>query len=60
MAVTEWLIDKSALVRIEQFRVPDAGQWLERIDRGLIHLPAIARLELGFWGQHEPPSRRTA
>jgi len=48
MAVTQWLIDKSAFTRIELGQTPDALLWNERMERGLVHLPAIGRLELGF------------
>jgi len=48
MAVTQWLIDKSAFTRIELGQTPDALLWNERMERGLVHLPAIGRLELGY------------
>lgn len=46
MAVTEWLIDTSALVRLEAAR--DATEWFARIQRGLVHISTVTRLELGF------------
>lgn len=46
MAVTSWLIDKSALARLGSS--PDAAQWASRIQRGLVHLATVTRLEVGF------------
>lgn len=48
MAVTNWLIDKSALVRLQLDQVSDAGSWKTRVDRGLVRISTITRLELGF------------
>lgn len=41
-----WLIDKSALLRLSQSE--DPSLWSERIDRGLVHISSITRLELGY------------
>ncbi|MDR2984383.1 MAG: PIN domain-containing protein, partial [Nocardiopsaceae bacterium] len=41
-----WLIDKSALVRLAAS--PDAGQWAERIERGLVRITTVTRLEVGY------------
>ncbi len=46
MAVSEWLIDKSALVRLAE--TPDAGLWAGRIERGLVRITTVTRLELGY------------
>lgn len=46
MAVTEWLIDKSALVRLADS--PDAGEWAARIERGLVRITTVTRLEIGY------------
>lgn len=46
MAVTTWLIDKSALVRLGAS--PDAALWGQRIGRGLVHVTVITLLEVGF------------
>jgi predicted nucleic acid-binding protein len=46
MAVTTWLIDKSALVRLAVS--PDAAQWAGRIERGLVRITAVTRLEVGY------------
>lgn len=45
MALT-WLIDKSALVRLAAS--PDAADWANRIERGLIRISTVTRLEIGF------------
>jgi predicted nucleic acid-binding protein len=45
-ATTTWLIDKSAYVRLGE--VADASAWAERIDRGLIRICTVTRLELGY------------
>jgi predicted nucleic acid-binding protein len=46
VAVTDWLIDKSALVRLAAS--PDAAQWAARIERGLIRIATVTRLEVGY------------
>lgn len=48
MAVTSWLVDKSAYVRMQGGQVPNMAEWNSRIERGLVHLSAVTRLELGF------------
>lgn len=57
-----WLIDKSALVRLAQSAEPDT--WATRIERGLVHVSGVTRLEVGYSAQsgetarrgiHEPP-----
>lgn len=48
MAVTSWLIDKSAYVRMQLGQAADADEWNTRIERGLVRLSTITRLELGF------------
>lgn len=48
MAVTNWLIDKSALVRLQIDQVAEVGNWKLRIDRGLVRISTITRLELGY------------
>src|SRR6202161_3372367 len=40
-----WLIDKSALVRLAA--TPDAAQWAARIERGLVRITTVTRLEVG-------------
>jgi len=44
--VTDWIIDKSALVRIG--RCADPATWAERIERGLVRISTATRLEIGF------------
>lgn len=46
MAVTDWLIDKSALVRLGDS--PDAEEWASRIERGLVRVTTVTRLEVGY------------
>jgi predicted nucleic acid-binding protein len=41
-----WLIDKSALVRLGES--PDAAQWAERIQRRLVRITTVTRLEVGY------------
>jgi predicted nucleic acid-binding protein len=44
--VTTWLVDKSALVHIADS--PDAAEWAERIERGMVRIATVTRLEVGF------------
>jgi predicted nucleic acid-binding protein len=46
VAVTDWLIDKSALVRLSAS--PDAAEWAGRIERGLVRITTVTRLEVGY------------
>ena len=46
LAVTAWLIDKSALVRLADS--PDAADWASRIERGLVRITTVTRLEVGY------------
>jgi predicted nucleic acid-binding protein len=46
VAVTDWLIDKSALVRLGNS--PDAEEWASRIERGLVRITTMTRLEVGY------------
>ncbi|HLR97371.1 MAG TPA: PIN domain nuclease [Jiangellaceae bacterium] len=48
MAVTGWLIDKSAYVRMQMGQVVDSDDWNARIERGLVRLSTITRLEIGY------------
>ena len=48
MAVTGWLIDKSAYVRMQMGRAADVDEWSARIERGLVRVSMITRLEIGF------------
>ena len=44
--MTGWLIDKSAMVRLGQSA--DAVEWASRIQRGLVRITTVTRLEVGF------------
>lgn len=46
MAVTTWLIDKSALARLGAS--PNAAEWARRIERGLVRITTVTRLEVGY------------
>ena len=46
MAVTDWLIDESALVRLGSS--PDAEEWAGRVERGLVRITTMTRLEVGY------------
>lgn len=46
MAITNWLIDKSAYTRLAAS--PDAGSWVKRIERGEVRMSTVTRLEIGF------------
>lgn len=41
-----WLLDKSALIRLGAS--PDASEWAERIQRGLVRITTVTRLEVGY------------
>ncbi len=47
--MTDWLIDKSALVRLAAS--PDAPEWADRIQRGLVRIATVTRLEVGYSAQ---------
>jgi predicted nucleic acid-binding protein len=46
VAVTTWLIDKSAYTRLPVS--PDAQEWMDRIERGMVRLSTVTRLEIGY------------
>ena len=46
MAVTNWLIDKSALVRLAASS--NAAEWAARIQRGVVRITTVTRLEVGY------------
>lgn len=46
MAVTEWLIDKSALVRLQH--CVDPAFWADQLERGLVRVCSVTRLEIGY------------
>ena len=53
--MTTWLIDKSALVRLAAS--PDAAEWAARIERGLIRITTVTRLETGYSARSGPELR---
>jgi predicted nucleic acid-binding protein len=55
MAVSPWLIDKSALARLGAS--PDAEEWASRIGRGMVRIMTVTRLEVGFSAQSGPDLR---
>ena len=50
-----WLIDKSALVRLAV--TPDAAEWAGRIERGLVRITTVTRLEVGYSARSGPDVR---
>lgn len=53
--MTDWLIDTSALSRLSSTR--DAATWADRIDRGLVRIATVTRLELGYAARSGPDLR---
>jgi predicted nucleic acid-binding protein len=53
--VTTWLADKSALVRLATS--PDAAEWATRIERGLVRITTVTRLEAGYSARSGPDLR---
>lgn len=51
-----WLIDKSALVRLPQ--APDAREWADRIERGLVRIATVTLLEVGYSARSADDLRR--
>ncbi len=56
--MTTWLIDKSALVRLAAS--PDAATWATRIQRGLVRISTLTRLEIGFSARSANELRHSA
>jgi len=52
----KWLIDKSALARLSHCREPDL--WSNRIERGLVHISNVTRLEVGYSARSGDVARR--
>ncbi|MBI2705572.1 MAG: PIN domain nuclease [Actinobacteria bacterium] len=46
MVVSPWLIDKSAIIRLHL--AANAPEWASRIERGLVRICTVTRLEVGF------------
>jgi predicted nucleic acid-binding protein len=55
VAVSPWLIDKSALVRLSTS--PDAAEWAGRVERGLVRIATVTRLEVGYSARSGPELR---
>lgn len=56
MALTPaWLIDKSALVRLAQ--AAHAVDWAARLERGLVRISTVTRLEVGHSARSGPALR---
>lgn len=53
--MTTWLIDKSALVRLAAS--PDAAEWAGRVERGLVRVTTVTRLEAGYSARSGPELR---
>lgn len=53
--MTTWLIDKSALVRLHA--AADPAEWASRIDRGLVRISTVTRLEVGYSARTAPDHR---
>jgi predicted nucleic acid-binding protein len=53
--MTTSLIDKSALVRLAAS--PDAAEWAGRIERGLVRVTTVTRLETGYAARSGPELR---
>jgi predicted nucleic acid-binding protein len=53
--MTAWLIDKSALARLSAS--PDAAEWATRIERGLVRITTVTRLEVGYSARSGPDLR---
>ena len=54
--MTTWLIDKSAIGRLHL--ADNATEWAERIERGLVRISTVTRLEVGF-SARSPADHRT-
>lgn len=54
--MTTWLVDKSALVRLGSASTP--GAWANRIQRGLVRVTVLTRLEVGFSARSGSELRR--
>ena len=53
--MSPWLVDKSALVRLPAS--PDAAEWAGRIERGLVRVTTVTRLEAGYSARSGPELR---
>ena len=53
--MSAWLVDKSALVRLPAS--PDAAEWAGRVERGLVRIATVTRLEIGYSARSGPEFR---
>jgi predicted nucleic acid-binding protein len=53
--VSDWLIDKSALVRLGDSLA--ATEWANRIERGLVRITTVTRLEVGYSARNARQAR---
>ena len=53
--MSDWLIDKSALVRLTAS--PDAAEWAGRVERGMVRIATVTRLEIGYSARSGPEFR---
>ncbi len=58
MGLSAWLIDKSALIRLADS--PDATEWANRIERGLVRITTVTRLEIGYSARSAAQARAAA
>ena len=56
MAVTTWLIDKSAYARLAD--AADAQMWIDRVQRGMVRISTVTRLEVGYSFRTAADARR--
>jgi hypothetical protein len=56
--VTTWLADKSALARLADS--PQSQDWAARIERGLVRITTVTRLEVGFSARSGDELRRAS
>ena len=56
MSSLTWLIDRSALFRLGAS--PDAEEWANRIERGLVHVCSVTLLEVGYSARTGPERAR--
>lgn len=55
--MTDWLIDKSALVRLSASA--DVEEWSARIRRGVVRISSLTRLEVGYSARSAADLRAT-
>jgi predicted nucleic acid-binding protein len=46
VVVSAWLIDKSAIARLHL--ASDAAEWASRVERGVVRICTVTRLEVGY------------